>query len=306
MAERDAIDGRAGGLVRWAAIPAAVGLLLLVVLGSDTASFAPVVGPIEAPSLLSVVRIVGYVALIVGLAVLPLAFVFFRRRRFRPLREMGGRIAYRDLTTPPLWARIVGTLVLVAVFAAQLAITLTYLLELLRRINTARDGSSDLGGTADPSALGPLAPDSTSLMVALLIVGAIVAVVLVFAVKWRLEDRARATSSRDDRMAVAAQAVDVSLAALEAEPDPRRAVIAAYAAMERALATAGLGRAGSEAPIEYLRRVLAASFGARDEITTITHLFQLAKFSHHAVDEPMRVDAIDALQRIRDRRVAAA
>lgn len=306
MAERDAIDGRSGGLLRWVAIPVAVGLLLLVVLGSDTASLAPAVGPIEAPVALSALRIVGYVALIVGLAVLPLAFVFFRRRRLRPLREMGGRIAYRDLTTPPLWARIVGAIVLLAVFAAQIAITLTYLLELLRAVRTARDGTSDLDGTVDPTALGPLAPDPGSLVVALLIVGAIVVVVLLFAVKWRLEDRARGMPTRDDQVAVAARAVDVSLAALQAEPDPRRAVIAAYAAMEAALAMAGLGRVRSEAPIEYLRRVLAASFGARDEVTTITDLFQVAKFSHHVVDEPMRVDAIDALQRIRDRKAAAA
>jgi hypothetical protein len=306
VAERDAIDGRSGGLFRWVAIPAAVGLLLLVVLGSNTASFAPVAGPIETPFALSAVRIVGYVALVVGVAVLPLAFVFFRRRRFRPLREMGGRIAYRDLTTPPLWARILGAIVLVAVFAAQIAITLTFFLELLRAIRSARDGTSDLGESGDPNPLGPLAPDTASLAVALLIVGAIVAVVLVFAVKWRLEDRAKGMPTRDDQVAVAARAVDVSLAALQAEPDPRRAVIAAYAAMERALATAGLGRVGSEAPIEYLRRVLAASFGAREEITTITQLFQVAKFSHHTVDEPMRVDAIDALQRIRDRKAAAA
>src|SRR6185436_14483597 len=41
---------------------------------------------------------------------------------------------------------------------------------------------------------------------------------------------------------------------LESEPDPRRAVIKAYARMEVALAQEGLPRRASETPLEYLRR----------------------------------------------------
>jgi hypothetical protein len=69
--------------------------------------------------------------------------------------------------------------------------------------------------------------------------------------------------------------------------------------MERSLSGSGLGRHRSEAPLEYLRRVLLGSTGATEEVRTITHLFQLAKFSHHDVDEPMRSRAIKALERIR-------
>ena len=43
---------------------------------------------------------------------------------------------------------------------------------------------------------------------------------------------------------------------LEAEPDARRAVIAAYARMEGVLARHGLRRCPSETPLEYLRRIL--------------------------------------------------
>jgi tRNA C32,U32 (ribose-2'-O)-methylase TrmJ len=101
-------------------------------------------------------------------------------------------------------------------------------------------------------------------------------------------------------------AVEVSLEAIRREPDPRRAVIAAYAAMERSLAHEGYPREESEAPLEYLRRVLAASTHAVDEVRTLTLLFQHAKFSDHAVDETMRSGAITALERIRTAASASA
>ena len=56
---------------------------------------------------------------------------------------------------------------------------------------------------------------------------------------------------------MAAAAVDESLDDLRAEPDPRRAVIAAYARLERVLAAHGLPRKPAEAPLEYLGRMLA-------------------------------------------------
>ena len=52
--------------------------------------------------------------------------------------------------------------------------------------------------------------------------------------------------------AAVAQAVDESLDDLRAEPDPRRAVIATYARLERVLAAHGLPRKPAEAPLEYL------------------------------------------------------
>jgi hypothetical protein len=69
--------------------------------------------------------------------------------------------------------------------------------------------------------------------------------------------------------------------------------------MERSLSNAGMGRHAWEAPIEYLRRVLARALGAPEDVQTMTHLFEVAKFSEHPVDESMRGDAIGALERIR-------
>src|SRR5207248_10873691 len=52
------------------------------------------------------------------------------------------------------------------------------------------------------------------------------------------------------------EALEEGLEELEAEPDPRRAVIAAYARMELSLARVGLPRRSPETALEYLQRLL--------------------------------------------------
>jgi Domain of unknown function (DUF4129) len=97
-----------------------------------------------------------------------------------------------------------------------------------------------------------------------------------------------------------ALALDESLDDLRSEPDVRRAIIAAYARMERALAAAGLPRRPSEAPFEYVPRALGALDASSGAVERLTDLFERAKFSHHEPDEAMRDDAIDALVAVRD------
>lgn len=87
---------------------------------------------------------------------------------------------------------------------------------------------------------------------------------------------------------------------LEAEPDPRRAVIAAYARMESVLARRGLRRRLSETPLEYLQRVLLGLTGRQDAVARLTSLFERAKFSRGEIDGSMKQDAIGALRDLRD------
>jgi hypothetical protein len=103
-----------------------------------------------------------------------------------------------------------------------------------------------------------------------------------------------------------ARTLDESIADLRAEPDPRRAVIAAYARMERALAAQGLARAQAEAPVEYLTRVLRRLKVSSGAVGSLTHLFERAKFSSHQVDAAMRTEAIGALVEVRDELKAMA
>jgi hypothetical protein len=109
--------------------------------------------------------------------------------------------------------------------------------------------------------------------------------------------------------AVAESLVDMledTLDDLRAEVDPRKAVIAAYARLERTLAAHGSARKAAETPDEYLQRILPRLAVDRRSIQRLTDLFTRAKFSQHDVDSGMKEEAIDALTQVRDELRAAA
>lgn len=99
---------------------------------------------------------------------------------------------------------------------------------------------------------------------------------------------------------VLAAALDESLDDLRADPDLRRAIIAAYARMEHALAAAGIPRDPAEAPLEYVERALLSLHTSAAAVRTLTDLFEWARFSHHEPEPPMRDEAVDALVAVRD------
>jgi hypothetical protein len=97
-----------------------------------------------------------------------------------------------------------------------------------------------------------------------------------------------------------AAALDESLDDLRADPDLRRAIIAAYSRMERVLATAGIPRHPAEAPLEYVERALLTLDTGSAAVRKLTDLFEWAKFSHHEPEPSMRDEAVDALVAVRD------
>jgi hypothetical protein len=103
-----------------------------------------------------------------------------------------------------------------------------------------------------------------------------------------------------------ADVLDETLDDLRAETDPRRAVIAAYARMERALAAHGVPRRRFEAPHEYLGRVLAELTGGGFAAARLTTLFERARFSPHDVDMRMKSDAIEAIEALQRELAAEA
>jgi hypothetical protein len=94
-------------------------------------------------------------------------------------------------------------------------------------------------------------------------------------------------------------ALDQSLADLRRERDVRRAVIACYARMERALAQSGSGRRPQEAPFEYLARILGRVAGAGAAVRALTELFERAKFSVEPMGTAEKERAIAALEELR-------
>ena len=97
-----------------------------------------------------------------------------------------------------------------------------------------------------------------------------------------------------------ADVLDESLDDLRAERDPRRAVIAAYARMERTLSAFGFPRRPAEAPGEFLARTLAELAVASRSIGRLTALYEQARFSQHEVHPDMKEQAIEALETVRD------
>lgn len=132
------------------------------------------------------------------------------------------------------------------------------------------------------------------------LLGLLLAAVVVVGCWLLLANRGTAGDGAKDETATDA-AVQAALSALESTADPRSAVIAAYAAMERTLAAHGVGRAPAEAPREYLRRVLIASSATEKEATTLTASFEEARFSLHPITEQIRDRTLAALGSMRRR-----
>ena len=139
----------------------------------------------------------------------------------------------------------------------------------------------------DPQIIWPLA-----IGLAALIAAAIAAAIII---ERRRDRRGRRTP---EQLKELGRALDEAIDDLRRDPDPRRAVIAAYARMEQALTLYGYPRRPSEAPYEYLHRV-ARDLEAEEPVAALTELFEVAKFSEHSVDETMRGRAIDALTAVR-------
>ena len=112
--------------------------------------------------------------------------------------------------------------------------------------------------------------------------------------------RSATTNARAELAVELADMLDVTIDDLRAEADPRRAVIAAYARLERVLAAHGEPRRESDTPEEHLARVLGRLDVDRRATRRLVDLFVRAEFSPHVVDAAMKDEAIDALVRVRD------
>ena len=105
---------------------------------------------------------------------------------------------------------------------------------------------------------------------------------------------------RSDAMRVTvAQVLSETLEDLEREPDPRKAVIGAYARMEKLFAAHQVPREEAETPQQYVERVLARLQVSSFAVRRLTDLYERARFSPHTVNAGMKDDAIAALEGLR-------
>ena len=206
-----------------------------------------------------------------------------RRRRFRRRR---GNLA-----------------VAAASFLQSAAVLVLFWLYLHHRAQLGAAGRGLFGGLGVPTSL-PSLPSRASGIAAgqewltALIVLAVLGLTASFLLRGL---RIRRPASPLERLAERLEmAIEEGIEELEGEPDPRRAVIAAYARMERSLAQVGFPRSRPETALEFLARLLQLLGAPSAPVARLTELYQLAKFSQHHIDESMKRDAIAALREVRD------
>jgi Domain of unknown function (DUF4129) len=179
------------------------------------------------------------------------------------------------------------------------------------------DGLSQQAPTTStqvPTSAGAVAEPPRRGVVPLVVAGvALLAMVAVVAAQLAAERRRRRPPKTPAERLV--ELLDDTLEDLERDPDPRRAVIAAWARMERGLAAAGLPREPAEAPFEYAARVLDSALVAAPApvggegsaaVHRLTGLFERAKFSRHHIGPADRDQAVAALRAVRRELAEAA
>jgi hypothetical protein len=206
------------------------------------------------------------------------------------------------------------------------AVLLVWLFRDLLGLDGGRDDPT-VSTLPSPSSLEVPAPPPDPGVVPLLVAGVALAAMVAIAVAQLVAERRRRGPPRSPAERLVGL-LDDTLDDLEREPDPRRAVIAAWARMERGLAAAGLPRRPSEAPFEYAARVLEAALVPTDRGTPpgfpgplptdrgtpsgptsvhrLTGLFERAKFSRHRIGEEDREEAVAALRAVRRELAEAA
>jgi hypothetical protein len=252
----------------------------------------------DGASLERVTQLAALIALAAVTGALAVAFAAQARRRSRrhPFEEEAERIE-ADAKPESRLARFllrVGPYVLVAAISVGILFAARGIDRIVPRDTANRTEPTQ----AEEDRTVPAVPGSASATWALLgVLGAFGALAAVVLLGPRL--RRSLLDARAGRHGTVAALVDESIDDLRSESDPRRAVIAAYARMERGLGKAGLARKPFEAPLEYLRRVLLDSQAGAQPVGRLTELFERAKFSRHDVGADAKDEAIECLLAIR-------
>jgi uncharacterized membrane protein len=294
-------NGR-GTAVRLAVLATAlVSLLALVALASRAgAPWSGTSGDAEGRSLALLGRLLLDVLLVALTVALLAAFVVrMRRARLRPTRPADD-VEDEDEAETSRFRRLVVRFAPYLLLVLIVFVVFLFAREVDRRL--PRDPPPETGaaqtGAPESPALEATRDAADWVLVA---AGGLLLLALAIGTAAPLAQRRLGARRADDEVQVAglSRVLDQSLDDLLAEPDPRRAVIAAYARMERGLAARGHGRHACEAPLEYMARLLTDVTEDRESVGRLTTLFERAKFSPHPVVPAAKAEAIDCLVAIR-------
>jgi hypothetical protein len=139
-----------------------------------------------------------------------------------------------------------------------------------------------------------------------LVVLAIVGALIFFALRDSIQARGRpididkGAPKPATHAAEVAAALDASLEKLaRSGSDPRSVVISCWVRLEEAAASAGTPRRPSDAPYDYVLRLLEVHQISRPVLDRLAAVYRAARYSFGDVDDSMRAEAIAALQHLR-------
>lgn len=196
----------------------------------------------------------------------------------------------------PWWAKTIAVLAAVAAAATPLAVLLT------RRTRSVapltRPGV--LGrGAGRPPGLPATAHGSPWPLLA----GMLIALAVLFAVTvWSRRTRGHPAERPRDRARLAlGEALSAGRAALAGAPghDPRAAIVACYAAMERGFAAAGSAPGAADTPAEVLARATRAGLVRSGSAARLAGLFRRARYSSEPMTGADSAAAAAALDQMR-------
>jgi len=226
-----------------------------------------------------------------GVALVAFALVLMMARPRKPKPDEG------EPPRPPFpwWAKTLAVLASVAVLVTPFAILLTRTTR-PRPAAQAHPGALASGGAAR-SRLPATAHGSPWPLIA----GMLIALALLVALTaWSRHARRRPARPPGDRARLAlGESLAAGRAALAGPRDPRAAIIACYAAMERGFAAAGSAPAAADTPAEVLARATGAGLVSPGPAARMAALFLRARYSSEpmtSADSAAAAAALDQMQ----------
>ena len=211
------------------------------------------------------------------------------RRKPKPDEDEPPRLPF------PWWAKTLAVLASVAVLVAPLAILLT------RRTRPRTAAQAHPGALASGGGVPPRLPATAHGSPWPLIAGMLIALALLVALTaWsRHARRHPARPPRDQARLALRESLAAGRAALAGPRDPRAAIIACYAAMERGFAAAGSVPAAADTPAEVLARATGAGLVRSGSAVRMAGLFRRARYSSEpmtSADSAAAAAALDQMQ----------
>ena len=271
-------------------------LITLVVLAARSSSLQAGDGPANAGPVIVIVHVIEIVGIALELLAILILIVVFRLSRRRD--EDDNDEPYQEPVRVHWLVRLLSSLLPPLVLTA-LIVAITRSRPVDQSLELAPIG--DFGASPGSGGLVEQVVINLGLSWWEVLIAVVLAVVAFVAILRAFRADGAPVSMPDEepeglrQTTALASAVGAGLRDARLEPDPRRAVITAYATMERMLAAQGWPRREVEAPLEYMTRLFAERNVRADALVTLTELFELARFSQHVISPATKARAIGAL-----------